>query len=97
MQLVTHSLLSHLQLLQGGRCLLVTGNTEGDCMIFCEHTHNLSAAVEKGHTKKHIRSERIGHQILLAYDETKHMLGVCSGEKVSLTCTGPHHGLKIVL
>lgn len=81
--LISHHCLRHLQLLQADRCLLVIDDVDGDFMVYLERIHDLSAAVAAGRNKKRVVKQKIGDQVLLAYDETKRMLAVCGAEKVS--------------
>ncbi len=74
--------ISHLQLLQDERCLLIVDTGRGEIEVYLESNHDLGHALQHQRPKKSLRQEKIGGQYLLAYDETKRMLVVCATEKV---------------
>lgn len=75
---------SHIQLLQDDRCLLVTGCADDDTEIYLERFLDMEKAVKERRIKKTLNWSRLG-RVLLAFDETKRMLVVCSIDKVRLT------------
>ena len=73
---------SLFQLLQDERCLLAIQNANGEIKIFLERNDTVSQAIQRQISKKTLHTDKIGHDFLLTYDETKRMLAVCATEKV---------------
>lgn len=74
---------SHMQLLAEQSCLLVVGKDNGDIGVFVEKLGELQFAIEHWRTKKLLHQDKIAGDCLVAFDETKRMLVVCSIEKVT--------------
>jgi hypothetical protein len=73
------------QLLERDRLLLITSNFRGDLRIFLERLVNIDQALARHNGwKKQLVAEKIGGQSLLAFDETRRMLAICSTDKVLL-------------
>ncbi|KAJ3555967.1 hypothetical protein NM688_g2284 [Phlebia brevispora] len=73
----------HIQLLDGQRCLLVVEDADG-VAVYLEQAQHIAAAAERRQCKKQLRRERVGNDVLMAYDESKRMLAVCAVEKMML-------------
>jgi hypothetical protein len=73
----------HIQLLAGGKCLLVIADDTGNIRIYLETLFELGEAVFHKHHKKFLHHERIGRTPLVAFDETKRTLALLPA---SLVC-----------
>lgn len=73
---------SHLRLLAHERCLLIIADENENLSIFYDRLVNIEAAVAGTRVKRDLKSERIGSQPLIAFDEDKRMLAICAVEKV---------------
>lgn len=74
---------SHIQLLGNGRVFLVTDSTDG-IAIYTEQTQSLASAIANQRSLRHVRRERVGDDVSLAYDEIKRMLVICSVQAVRI-------------
>ncbi|KAF9231528.1 hypothetical protein BU15DRAFT_34482, partial [Melanogaster broomeanus] len=74
---------SHAQLLEGEKLLMVVVDRGGNLLLFLEHLTGIENAIgrERG---KLLHRDKIGEKFLLAFDESKLMLSVVSCEKVQL-------------
>lgn len=70
----------HIQLLADGRCLLIT-QSASQLKVFLERYEDLERRIELDNGR-YFHCEKIGHECLLAYDESKRMLAVCGVDKV---------------
>ncbi|KAI5122457.1 hypothetical protein M0805_008768 [Coniferiporia weirii] len=66
-----------LQLLENNKCLVIVEDRGHDLHIFLENLSNLDAAIANGRSKKVIKREKTGHDIVVAYDEGRRVLVVC--------------------
>ncbi|TCD67573.1 hypothetical protein EIP91_012270 [Steccherinum ochraceum] len=76
--------LRHLQLLPDERCLVITESQSDQIVVFLDKCLDIGRAVENHRSRKILYREKLGHDVLFAYDETKRMLAVCGSEKKSL-------------
>ena len=76
------------QLLQNDKLLLIVIDRAGNLLIFLESFAAMDHAVKRERPKT-LHRDKIGHDFLLAFDESKRMLAVCASTKVRITKT--HH------
>ncbi|KAH7918945.1 hypothetical protein BV22DRAFT_1041330 [Leucogyrophana mollusca] len=79
---IGHSI-THAQLLEGERILLVVIDRIGNLLIYLERLAAIDSAIERGRNKTFHR-DKIGQDFLLAFDESKGMLAVCASTKLQL-------------
>ena len=77
-----HNVCSYAGLLPGSRCLLITRDRAGDGRIYTSSITTIQDAVYRRATKE-LKRDKIGENILLAYDESKRILAICSTSGVS--------------
>lgn len=65
------------------RCLAITVDHNGTMRIYSDHLLDLKAALTSDRNKKRLASDKIGKKYLIAFDENKRMLVVCTVENVS--------------
>jgi len=75
-------LFRHAQLLANDRILVVVNNQVDTISIFCETFGGIGQAVTANRPKKIIRQEKTGKDVIIAFDEGKCMLALCSSLKV---------------
>ena len=83
---------SFYQILENEKLLLILVNKE-KVFIYFDRLHAISAAIERDQPIKRLNRERLGHDVLFAFDETKRALAVCASKKVPqclFTESGPH-------
>ena len=51
--------------------------------IYLDHLSAMDAAIQRGKAIKNLNRDRVGDDVLFAYDEAKRMLAVCASSKVS--------------
>lgn len=68
----------HIQLLTKKKCLLILDDGKRNLDVYLEPLETLSNAVQNKRAKKHIHGERLGQNAVIAYDETKRTLVVCT-------------------
>lgn len=68
----------HIQLLTKKRCLLILDDGKRNLDVYLETLETLSNAVQNERDKKHIHGERLRQNAVIAYDETKRTLVVCT-------------------
>lgn len=66
-----------MRLLPGDKCLLVVEGHDQDLCVYLEGLNTLGPAIERRNSKKYIHREKTGHNIALAYDESKRTLAIC--------------------
>jgi len=71
----------HGQLLQNDRLLLIVIDRGGNLLIFLEYLTAMHAAVKRNRPRT-LHRDKIGHDFLLAFEESKRMLAVCASTKV---------------
>jgi hypothetical protein len=74
----------HVQILGNDRCVLIVERPDGNISIFCERLSALDNAVRNERYKKLLHRDKIGQDVLLAFDEQKRMLAVCTPTKVRI-------------
>jgi hypothetical protein len=79
--------LRRAQLLEGERMLLIVDDDHTDISIYLEPTSRIDNAIKMKHPRKVLKREKVGGTCLIAYDESKRMLSVCSPKKVRLSST----------
>ncbi|KAI0089047.1 hypothetical protein BDY19DRAFT_993280 [Irpex rosettiformis] len=73
------------QLLERDKCLLITSNSQGDLRIFLDRLVNIDQAVAQPNGwKKQLVAEKIGGESVVAFDESRRMLAICTIEKPTL-------------
>jgi len=68
-------------LLEGEKLLLVVADRAGNLSVYLDRLEAIHGAIARSRGKP-LNREKIGHQFLLAYDESKKMLAVVSSDKV---------------
>jgi hypothetical protein len=69
------------QLLEGEKLLLVIADRTGNLTVYLDGLAEVDGAIWRGRGKA-LNREKIGQDFLLAYDESKRMLGVVSSDRV---------------
>jgi hypothetical protein len=69
------------QLLPSEKILLATTDRAGNLTVYLEHLAAIEGALAHGGRGKRLNRDKIG-EFVLAFDESKHMLGVVATEKV---------------
>jgi hypothetical protein len=72
------------QLLPNEKILLATTDRVGNLTVYLEHLTAIDNALAHGGRGKRLNRDKIG-EFVLAFDESKHMLGVVATEKVRST------------
>lgn len=72
----------HAQLLANSRILLIVDDKRDSFLIYLESLHTIGAAVARQGCKRKINQVKLGRDILIAYDEDKRTLVLCSASKV---------------
>ncbi len=68
----------HIQLLEGGQCLLVLHDTlQNRLVVYLEELSNLDAGIAHNNARRIIHCDKLGQEINLVYDECKRTLAVC--------------------
>jgi hypothetical protein len=76
------SLFSFHRLLDNEKLLLVLADRDKHS-IYLESLAGLDAAIARGRTIKTLNRDKMGEDVLFAYDEVKRTLAVCAPAKVS--------------
>jgi hypothetical protein len=76
------SFVSFHRLLENERLLLVLADRDKHA-IYLERLSAIDAAIQSGRTVKALNRDKVGEDVLFAYDEAKRMLTVCASAKVS--------------
>jgi hypothetical protein len=71
------------QILENGKFLLVLFN-QNRVSIYLEHFHAMNMAIWQDRPIKSLNREKLGKDVLFAFDETKRSLAVCASTKVIL-------------
>ncbi|KAF8837464.1 hypothetical protein BDN67DRAFT_983236 [Paxillus ammoniavirescens] len=71
------------QLLEGEKLLLVVADRNGNLTVYLEGLAGIDGAIQRGRGKA-LNRDKIGQDFLLAYDESKRMLGVVSSDRLLL-------------
>ncbi|KAF8122279.1 hypothetical protein EV363DRAFT_1274846 [Boletus edulis] len=77
-----HSVM-RVQLLEGERLLLVIADRVGNLSVYLDRLEGIDGAIARRRGKA-LNREKIGHDFLLAYDESKKTLAVVSSDKLLL-------------
>ena len=67
--------------MEGEKLLLVVADRAGNLNVYLEKLEAMDGAIARTRGKP-LNREKIGHDFLLAYDESKKMLAVVSSDKV---------------
>ncbi|KAK7025055.1 VWFA domain-containing protein [Favolaschia claudopus] len=75
----------HMQLLESGKLLLIIADAEL-LYIYFDSLVALDSAISRGRggVKRSLHRDKIGEEIILAYDEQKRMLSLCAASKMLL-------------
>lgn len=73
---------SFQKLLESEKLLLVLADRDKNS-IYLEHLSAMDAVIQRGKAIKTLNRDKVGDDVLFAYDETKRMLTVCASAKVS--------------
>lgn len=74
-------LFSFCQILENEKFLLILVDQE-KVFIYFDRLPAISAAIQRGQPIKRLNRERVGQDVLFAFDETKRALAVCASKKV---------------
>ncbi|KAF5362170.1 hypothetical protein D9756_002248 [Leucocoprinus leucothites] len=74
----------HAQLLSHDRLLLVVDDKRDNFLIYLEPLHAINAAIANQGAKRKLNQSKIGKDILVAYNEDKRILVLCSASKITL-------------
>jgi hypothetical protein len=80
----TYALFSFQRLLENEKLLLVLADRDRHS-IYLEPLSGMDAAIKRGKAIKPLNRDKVGEDVLFAYDEVKRMLTVCASAKVSFT------------
>ena len=69
--------------MEGEKLLLVIADRAGNLSVYLEKLEAVDGAIARTRGKL-LNREKIGHDFLLAYDESKKMLAVVSSDKVRI-------------
>ncbi|THH11647.1 hypothetical protein EW145_g510 [Phellinidium pouzarii] len=69
--------IKYIRLLENNKCLLVIDDIRRGLFVYLEDMNILEGAITRGSSKKNLNREKIGHDILTAFDERKRMFVVC--------------------
>ncbi|KAH7910222.1 hypothetical protein BJ138DRAFT_1127056 [Hygrophoropsis aurantiaca] len=75
--------ITHAQLLQGEKLLLVVVDSAGNLLIYLERLSMIDNAIERRRNKV-FHQDKIGQEFILAFDESKNMLAVCASAKLHI-------------
>jgi hypothetical protein len=73
---------SFQKLLENEKLLLVLADRDKHS-IYLERLSAMDAAIQRGRAVKTLNRDKVGDDVLFAYDEAKRMLAVCASAKVS--------------
>ncbi|KAL6309202.1 hypothetical protein BKA93DRAFT_724346 [Sparassis latifolia] len=76
--------INHAQLLENEKLLLAMTDGHGKLFIYLEAIAELEGAMKRRRCKKMLHCDKIGHDFMLTYDESKRMLALCASMKVHL-------------
>lgn len=79
--LLVRPLISFHRLLEGERLLLVLADRDKHA-IYLERLAEMDAAIKQGRPIKALNRDKMGEEVLFAYDEAKRTLAVCASAKV---------------
>ena len=71
-----------MQLLENDRLLLIIQDNQGRLFVFLETLAKIGHSIERNKFKKQLYQEKIGHDFILSFDESKRMLAICASSKV---------------
>ena len=74
---------SFYQLLENGKLLLVLLDRDR-VAIYLDRLHAMNTAIQRDRFIKSLSREKLGEEVLFAFDETQRSLAVCGSSKVSL-------------
>jgi hypothetical protein len=78
----TQTLFSFQKLLENEKLLLILADSHKHS-IYLERLSEMDAAIQRGKAIKPLNHDKVGEDMLFAYDEAKRMLTMCSLTKVS--------------
>ncbi|KAF9443582.1 hypothetical protein P691DRAFT_778790 [Macrolepiota fuliginosa MF-IS2] len=74
----------HAQLLSNDRILVVVDDQREHFLFYLENSVSIGNALEYSRRKRNIRKDKVGQDILVAYDEAKRTLVLCAPQKLIL-------------
>ncbi|PPQ72320.1 hypothetical protein CVT26_007277 [Gymnopilus dilepis] len=74
----------HAQLLPESKLLLLVDDRKDTILVFCDTLSQIGNAVKGRRSRKQIRREKTGQDVLIAFDEGKRMLAICAASKFLL-------------
>lgn len=86
----------HIQLLGKNKCLLIVDNCRGNFLVYLEDLSSLPGAVEHEKSTKVLHQDKLGADIIFAFDETTRLLALCSTHKMSLHVYALDEDLKSI-
>lgn len=75
----------HIQLLSKKRCLLILDDGKRNMYVYLDPLNDLYNAVQNKKHKKPLHAEKYGHSAIIAYDETKRILAVCTSTLLNVS------------
>ncbi|KAK0202722.1 hypothetical protein DFS33DRAFT_1436579 [Desarmillaria ectypa] len=76
----------YMHLLASSKCLLVVDDNQlgGNLNIYLEYPSVLDNAIQQNHPKKTVHKDKLGENLVIAFDETKRMLLLCAPSKLHI-------------
>jgi hypothetical protein len=68
--------------LEHEKLLLVLSDQQGTIYIFLEALAAIEGAIKRKKSRRHLHRDKLGHEVIMAFDEAKRMLVVCGAIKV---------------
>lgn len=62
--------------------LLVIDDRRENISVYLETLTGIGGAINRGRSKRKLRQDKVGKDVLIAFDETKRMLCLCTPTKV---------------
>jgi hypothetical protein len=76
----------HAQVLEKERVLLIVDDRRDNLSIYLESLTAIGNAIDRRRVRRSVHQDKIGRDILVAYDESKRMLALCASTKVVSIC-----------
>lgn len=67
----------HIYLLENDKCLLILDDQRHHLIVFLEEMNSLDNAIQHNVRKKLVHCDKIGKEVIVAFDERKRMLAIC--------------------
>ncbi len=83
------------------KCLLVIDDGRDNLNIYLENLSTLENVIRRNHPRKVLHKDKLGDNLIIAYEETKRMLLLCASSKVrrhikACTCESLIHCLSYI-